>query len=188
MAKNTRHVLGSCPVRTTKSVRTFRDPWLTYLVAQADGEITTEVVRAFQSIDDMIQRGVEMTEALADYVLSTSVAGARRPSGTGDADLKREHLDRLLKAVTGDKDDPRSRVYFIRWGDKVKIGTSTDVAARVRSLSLPPDALVATAPGGYKHEAYLHGKFSAYRIKSTEWFRQNRELDDYIAELSGLPL
>lgn len=62
-----------------------------------------------------------------------------------------------------------SFVYYIRWGDRIKIGTSTDVRSRLGQLYY--DELLAIEPGGYAHERERHTQFAEYRYeKYREWF------------------
>lgn len=76
-----------------------------------------------------------------------------------------------------------SRVYFLRDGDKVKIGHSMDVAARMRALKTHTDLkLLLTLPGGPAREAELHRQFAKYKIKGTkEWFALVPAITKYIA-------
>jgi len=67
---------------------------------------------------------------------------------------------------------PQGWVYFIRSGDLVKIGYSTDVAYRarqLRTLSAGRCVLVAAHPGTQKDEFALHKRFSSLR-QHGEWF------------------
>lgn len=78
------------------------------------------------------------------------------------------------------------RVYFIQCGEFVKIGTATDVAARLLSLQTAnplPLVLLATERGFVPRERELHRQFAALR-HANEWFRYEGELKAYI---EGLP-
>ncbi|MFJ4624253.1 GIY-YIG nuclease family protein [Streptomyces sp. NPDC088812] len=61
-------------------------------------------------------------------------------------------------------------VYFILNGNRVKIGTTTNLRNRVRALALKPRNVIACVPGGRQHESETHARFSHLRIDSTEWF------------------
>jgi hypothetical protein len=61
-------------------------------------------------------------------------------------------------------------VYFILNGNRVKIGTTTNLRNRVRALSLKPRNVIACVPGGRQHEDAMHAKFTELRIGRTEWF------------------
>lgn len=73
-------------------------------------------------------------------------------------------------------------VYFVRAGDSVKIGTSTNIAARIRSLQTGcpvPLELLAVAKGGQAEEAEFHRRFAQLR-KNGEWFRADGQLLRFI--------
>lgn len=85
------------------------------------------------------------------------------------------------------RDGCRGEVYFLRESGvgAIKIGTSTNVALRVRSISrdMPHEVtLLATMPGGHQVEALLLAFFKHARIRG-EWFRPVPELLEYIEEL-----
>ncbi len=92
-----------------------------------------------------------------------------------------------------------ARVYFAhaRRSDLIKIGTSTDVEQRLRSLALlcgELPVLLATVPGSYPTEECLHRAFASARTFG-EWFHRTPELDELVrvlreeipAEASRLP-
>lgn len=72
-------------------------------------------------------------------------------------------------------------VYFIRLGIYVKIGTSSDVRARIGALSLAPGNLLAAIPGSYDVEKSTHRRFARLRA-FREWFYLQDELLDFISE------
>lgn len=79
-------------------------------------------------------------------------------------------------------------VYVIRCGSFVKIGSTSDVPARLRKLQShnPHDlTLLATFSGGQSFEFDLHKRFKACRHRD-EWFREEGELAAWIAE--GCPV
>jgi hypothetical protein len=61
-------------------------------------------------------------------------------------------------------------VYFILNGNRVKIGTTTNLRRRVRALALKPRNVIACVPGDHRRESRTHARFSRLRIGSTEWF------------------
>lgn len=74
-------------------------------------------------------------------------------------------------------------IYFIRAGEDgpVKIGTTEDLAARMRDLQVGNHEelrLVRTIEGGAGHEQFLHRRFGHLRIRG-EWFRWH---DDMLAD------
>ena len=79
--------------------------------------------------------------------------------------------------------EAKTWVYFIRDGDKVKIGYSGDPRRRMNNIKThSPLELLAVIPGGTEREAKLHKRFSAHRIPGAkEWFHFVPEIEQYIA-------
>ena len=89
-----------------------------------------------------------------------------------------------------------STVYFVRRDCFIKIGVTTNLKARLASLSmggvrvpkgmkLGPVTLLATMPGNRANESYLHGRFAAHRVGDTEWFYPHPEVIAFIEGLQG---
>ncbi|GGV91643.1 GIY-YIG nuclease family protein [Streptomyces massasporeus] len=72
-------------------------------------------------------------------------------------------------------------VYFLRNGERVKIGTTTHLASRMESLSLRKTDVILALDGGRELEALLHRRFRAHRIGNTEWFNLAEEIKDFVA-------
>lgn len=74
-------------------------------------------------------------------------------------------------------------VYFLRTGDTVKIGFSTNIRARLSSiqtsLAESPELLL-TIPGTSQTERYFQHHFSSYRVRG-EWFQLEGELAAFLA-------
>lgn len=93
-----------------------------------------------------------------------------------------DHRDLLVAQVTRKRPSVHDPVvYFIRNGDRVKIGWTTNMKARVASLSLPSDSVLLTIPGGPREELILHQRFARDRIGRSEWFTASPEIEEYIA-------
>ena len=101
------------------------------------------------------------------------------------------HLVSVFRSVDGlvlemhnvNKSTPRGEVkglvYFIRFGDRVKIGFSTNTKRRLQSL--PHDEMLAFMPGTFATEKQMHNAFRYLRIKG-EWFSMGQDLLDFIEE------
>lgn len=88
----------------------------------------------------------------------------------------------------------RSRVYFLRCGEFIKIGTTTNLTNRLASIQksggvLMPHGLdyrrtelVAAIHGDQRQERDLHKQFAHLR-HTGEWFTEAPELTDYINNL-----
>jgi hypothetical protein len=68
-------------------------------------------------------------------------------------------------------------VYFIRFGDRIKIGTSQDFYTRLNSI--PHDEILAVLPGDREVEQQLHRRFAEHRIKG-EWFTDCPDIRTFI--------
>lgn len=95
--------------------------------------------------------------------------------------------DSRAKAATAPLPVPATSViYYVRIGDHVKIGTSTNVASRLRSFYIEdPAALLATEAGGHALEAQRHREFAAERVRpDRELFNPSPRLLAHIATLA----
>ena len=92
------------------------------------------------------------------------------------------HRDQLLTQLGRKRPTVHAPiVYFIRNGDRIKIGWTTHLKQRLTALSLPMNAVELTIPGGSAEERMLHHRFSAARVGRTEWFEATPELESFIA-------
>jgi Meiotically up-regulated gene 113 len=71
-------------------------------------------------------------------------------------------------------------VYYIRFRDRIKIGTTRNL--RQRLYELPYDELLAIEPGGREVERERHEQFAASRVIG-EWFEPDTALLKHIASL-----
>lgn len=144
-------------------------------------------------VADWMQAGVEMT---AEYVSAAAkLAAAQVARAKERALIEKQQAARTAKAVSEVPppgtygDAPGGVVYYIRRGDYVKIGTTTNLRTRMRDLM--PDEVLAVEPGSYKREGQLHQRFAHIRLHPTcEYFRLTAELRAHIASVlaeSGSP-
>ena len=73
-------------------------------------------------------------------------------------------------------------VYFIRNGNRIKIGTTADLHQRVRRLSLRMDNVALILIGNRDLERSMHRQFNALRVGNSEWFRDAEPLSRFITE------
>lgn len=132
-----------------------------------------------------------------------------QPSGTGDVPLcQRHHMqawrtfekmalwplremreDALSRALQH-ASEPRSRstepgyVYFARFGDRIKIGFTTNLKQRMGNI--PHDQMIGSVPGTMSDEKRCHAAFEHLRIVG-EWFEPGQDLLDFIDEVSQPP-
>lgn len=78
-------------------------------------------------------------------------------------------------------------VYYIQLGDRVKIGRTTDLRKRLRSLHALPDQLLAVEPGvvidGVDRELERHREFAHLRVPRTELFERDEHLNRHIEQV-----
>jgi hypothetical protein len=74
-------------------------------------------------------------------------------------------------------------VYYLRFGERIKIGTSGN--PRQRLATLRHDELLAFELGDRSVEQRRHAQFAAHRLDRTEWFALNDALTEHIAVLRG---
>ncbi|UOQ90927.1 GIY-YIG nuclease family protein [Agromyces endophyticus] len=106
--------------------------------------------------------------------------GVHYPSGWICADCEWRYGEVPDRPVD---DDPVEVVYYLRYRDQVKIGTSANPRQRVASL--PHDEVLAFERGGRRLERRRHEQFAAYRGAGTEWFDVHDALLEHIAELAA---
>jgi hypothetical protein len=72
-------------------------------------------------------------------------------------------------------------VYFVTNGDRVKIGTTTHLRARIRRLCLRVEDIALVLHGTDEFERSLHERFTAHRVGNTEWFELTGQLAAFVA-------
>ena len=72
--------------------------------------------------------------------------------------------------------------YYIRFGDRIKIGTSASLKGRLSTL--PYDEILALEPGTVELERRRHQEFTNHLVPGQrEWFHDHVELREHIAQL-----
>jgi len=130
---------------------------------------------------DWVDREVGATDLLPSPCIACgSRVGVRYPSG-----WMCEECEWVVGEVPDDElDRPRVEVvYYIRYRDQIKIGTS--VNPRLRLASLPHDEVLAFERGGRPLEQRRHAQFADHRFPGTEWFAVHDALLEHVAELAA---
>lgn len=90
-------------------------------------------------------------------------------------------FDRSLERLPALSEEP-TFVYYIRFGDRIKIGYSANIRSRLSNL--PCDELLALEPGPVQLERMRHKQFKAHRLAvNSEWFYENPDLLSHIQML-----
>ena len=112
--------------------------------------------------------------------LCGSRLGVRWPSGWLCAVCEWRHGD----PVDGELPPPRvDVVYYVRFRDRVKIGTSARPRQRLRAIR--HDELLAFERGDRVLERRRHVQFAVERLGASEWFDRSPALDAHVAALSA---
>jgi len=119
-------------------------------------------------------------DALMVSLNVTDVLHANALAGTASTELDIERVSVAPRQVW-EQPSHEPVVYFLANGNRVKVGTSTNITARVITLSLRRDNALLLLRGGRDLEDALHNHFASDRISRTEWFVLSGRIRDYIA-------
>lgn len=108
---------------------------------------------------------------VSPFVCSNPHCGADyerlHPAAPTPAELIAANALILARAIV--RSEPLGVVYYIRWADRIKIGTTTNLHQRLRVLY--HDEVLAVERGGYDREAQRHEQFADFRVPGQrEWF------------------
>ena len=107
--------------------------------------------------------------------------GAARSVGGSMSDERGQSV--IPREAYVESQAPRKNlVYFIKFSDRVKVGTTSNLHQRLESL--PYDEVLAVIPGGRQVEAVWHARFEPYHVTG-EWFRADPFVMREIAKLSA---
>jgi hypothetical protein len=130
---------------------------------------------------DWVARDTGVTDLLPSPCLACgSRLGVRYPSGW---------LCAICEWRLGELPDAESAairvdvVYYLRAGDRIKIGTSGNPRSRLAALHW--DQLLAFERGGRELEQRRHAQFAVHRFPGSEWFAANDQLTAHIAGLAA---
>jgi hypothetical protein len=98
------------------------------------------------------------------------------------ASIAAAHWERLGIAMYLDQRPTDGWVYYLEFGRRVKIGTTTNLRSRLKAI--PHDRLLAVERGSYDVERQRHRQFAKDRVATQrEWFDISRELVDHINDV-----
>ncbi|WP_423917135.1 GIY-YIG nuclease family protein [Frigoribacterium sp. 2-23] len=140
--------------------------------------------RHLEVAHDWVAEAAGVTDLLpSPCLLCASRLGVRYPSGWLCAVCEWRHGE----VPDVDLAPPRvDVVYYIRFDDRVKIGTTANPHQRLGRLW--HDQLLAFERGGRAVERRRHEQFAAQRFGRTEWFSADRAVLDHATALaSGQP-
>jgi len=95
------------------------------------------------------------------------------------AQLMESRLQSIPRPVR-ERNPPVGSVYFARFGDRIKIGFSTNPTNRLTAI--PHDEILAIFPGTMRNERQLHAAFADLRITG-EWFQCDDRILDFVSDV-----
>lgn len=109
--------------------------------------------------------------------------------------FERQSTERAIRAEQWRREDERYEaekaalrqdregfVYYLKVGDRLKIGYSVDVKRRMRAYP-PGSQLLAVEPGDRDLERQRHHQFAGSLMDGREWFRPTPDLIELVQEL-----
>jgi hypothetical protein len=147
-----------------------------------DGAACTDLATITQPVPLCTHHQMQVAVAIVPEMLASVLSMPKRTPVPEICDAASSRLVAKAKPVGLDLSGAHGdRVYFVRNGDRIKIGYTTNLRGRLGALCQRPDSVLLLLQGGNGLEAALHRYFSAHRIGSTEWFRYAGEIEKYIA-------
>lgn len=131
----------------------------------------------YRALIDLMALEFGLDEETVDRAIR---AGRRRHESSGGYHHRVRQASPLSKKTLEAAD--RSVVYYMRIGNRVKIGVTTNLRKRLDSIN--PEELLAVEPGGYDLEKQRHGEYAHLRTHG-EWFKLEAPLTWHIANLRG---
>lgn len=100
-----------------------------------------------------------------------------------DAEHRRPEREAQASAARAER-EAGAIVYYLRIGDVIKIGFTTNLHQRLAGLRLNPSAVLATEPGGRDQEYRRHQQFADERYGRREDFAPSDRLLAHIEHLA----
>lgn len=129
---------------------------------------------------------MQVAMAIVPQMLDSAASLAKRDP------LPQVHDEALHRLVTRPRRAPLDltgvhgpRVYFMRNGDRIKIGYTTNLRARLAALCLRSDSVLLLLQGGRDLESALHRYLSEHRMPDTEWFLYAERIHNYIGTMAS---
>ena len=145
------------------------------------GLCTTHLIAAY----DWVARDVGVTDLLPfPCAACGSRLGVRYPSGwlCAICEWRVGQLPDAQPTVVRRQALRVDVVYYLRFHDRIKIGTSGNPRSRLPQLRF--EELLAFERGDRRTEQKRHAQFADHRFEGSEWFRSHQALDAHIRSLA----
>lgn len=99
-----------------------------------------------------------------------------------DPGIVQEMVESHRAAEAQPRPEVNGVVYYMRFGDRVKIGFTGNL--EIRAQQVPNDEVIAAEPGTFATEAKRHGEFAPELVSNTkEWFTMTPRLAFHMANV-----
>lgn len=148
-----------------------------------EGAPCTDLATITQPVPLCTHHQMRVAMAIVPEMLASAVSLARRAQLPAERDSETRRVASRARVAGIDLNGVHgARVYFVRNGDRVKIGYTTNLRGRLDALCLRTDAVLLLLEGGKDLERALHRHFAEHRVPNTEWFRYTEEIKTYISQ------
>lgn len=164
--------IARCPVRDDDGASCSRTPGgAPFGLCHVHAAVVLEWGEAEMGREDLL---------LSPCIVCGSRTGVKRPSGWTCAVCEW----RVGEVVDGELPPPRvDVVYYIRFDDRIKIGTTANPRQRLQRLW--HEGVLAFERGDRLVERRRHEQFASDRLGRSEWFSPSAALEHHIAELAA---
>lgn len=170
---------------------TRQHPVAAYLEERV-GKDSPHYLAVLRSLWPISRLGIEITKEMVDKALLLELLRTPRPEEEVIPDIPEPQVVRWR--IKGDAHTiswrpgmvvpPRlSVVYYMRMGNRIKIGTTGNLVQRMSAIN--PEELMAVEAGNAQVERRRHNQFRALRSHG-EWFRQEEPLIEHIKKIRAL--
>lgn len=147
-----------------------------------NAEADTKAARKELERSNAALRNAEKELAALQEKYDQDMARARRREHSAEATARSDGYQAGYKdAMEARAAQPDSVVYFLDFGETIKIGYSTNFRSRLKDLK--PKSVFAVIPGHRNKEADLHKQFKEFRQGRSEQFEKSAELLRFVADL-----
>lgn len=148
-------------------------------VGEPDSDLSRDVM---MKLIPLTALGVEITRDVIDKAISNVQAAQLRLANPRQVREPREYTPRPATGRFTGVSFVGSVVYYMRIGDRVKIGTSTNLRKRLSAIN--PEELLGYEEGGLGLERHRHKQFADLRTHG-EWFKLEGALVEHLAALAA---
>lgn len=139
-------------------------------MASHNGAPCTEPITATIPVPLCTRHRMEVAASILPGIISSAIEHQNR------GDLVSQAIP--ARPTLAQRHNPQ--VYFLLNGNRVKIGVTTNLGARLTALSQTRNSVILTLHGDRGLERALHHHFADFRMGKSEWFEYAPEIHSYV--------